>query len=72
MYYMTYLYVTFCTHGSRLKEWSLVCHTSTVHIPPSLHIVQSIHYQLLVLEEDIMVDISLCSWVDFVLLGLDV
>lgn len=69
---MAYLDVTFCPHGTRLKQWSYISHTTTVNISSCLHIVKSIDDKILTPEKVIVVDISLCTWIDLVLLCFNV
>ena len=69
---LAYLDVTFCSHGSRLEQWSGVSHTTTVNISSCFNIVKGIDDKILTQEEVIVVDISFCTWIDLVLLCFDV
>ena len=66
---MAYLDVTFCPHGARLKQWPCVSYTTAINISPSLNVIKSIDNKVLAPEEVIVVDISLRTWIDLVLLS---
>ena len=64
--------MSLCSHGPRFQQRPEAGDAAAIDVSPCFYVIQSIHYQVLSLEEAIVVDIFLCAWKHLVLLSINV